>query len=140
MHFILVSHGPYAASALKSAEMIVGKQENVTTLAVDFDTTLEGMTKEIKEVVMDRGDSEVIVFCDILGGTPSNASIRNLHEYPDLTIVTGFNLPILIESFMFPTDDKEQLLDKIRETHRDSLNIIVNEEKEATEATEEYEL
>lgn len=46
MNFLLVSHGPLAASALESVEMIMGQQENVRTLSVTHDTTLEGMEPE----------------------------------------------------------------------------------------------
>lgn len=139
MFFIIVSHGPFAKAALQSTEMIIGEQENVITLEVDYDTTLEGMAKALKKVIKDKGAENVIIFCDILGGTPANACIKNLDEFPNLSVVTGFNLPVLIESFMFVTNDKEELLTHLKETHEESLTFIkpqVNSE----EPLEEYDL
>lgn len=110
MHFIVVSHGPFAKAALQSTEMIIGEQENVTTFEVSYDTTLEGMAEDLKKVIEIKGEQNIVVFCDILGGTPANACVKNLNEFPELSIVTGFNLPVLIESFMFSTNNKEELL------------------------------
>lgn len=138
MRYILASHGPFAKAALASAEMIVGKQENVDVLEVGFDTTLDGMKGEIIEIIEKNAEEEYIIFCDILGGTPFNASIKVLHEFSNLSIVTGFNLPMLIELFMSPLETREQLLEKVREVYPESLNIFDNSmlEKEEEEAYE----
>ncbi|MGL9731059.1 PTS sugar transporter subunit IIA [Enterococcus sp. DIV0756] len=138
MRYILASHGPFAKAALTSAEMIVGEQENVDVLEVGFDTTLDGMKGEIIKVIKKKETEEYIIFCDILGGTPFNASIKVLHEFPNLSIVTGFNLPMLIEIFMSPLETKQQLLEKIRMVYPESLNIFDSSmlEKEEEEAYE----
>lgn len=139
MHYILVSHGPFARAALESAEMIVGQQEHVSVLEVGHDTTLDGMTNEIKEVIAEHSEKEFIILCDILGGTPSNASVKVLHDCEQAVLVTGFNLPLLLELFMNQTQDKEQLLDSIKTTYEQSLHIIEDPRQDKQEI-ENYEL
>lgn len=139
MHFIVVSHGPFAKAALQSTEMIIGEQENVTTFEVSYDTTLEGMAEDLKKVIEIKGEQNIVVFCDILGGTPANACVKNLNEFPELSIVTGFNLPVLVESFMFSTNNKEELLAHLKKTHEESLTFIKPKTNEK-ESIEEYEL
>ncbi|MGC3011489.1 PTS sugar transporter subunit IIA, partial [Enterococcus faecalis] len=72
MNFLLIRHGPMAEAAVISAEMIMGKQENVRTLSVTHDSTLESMETAISEVYEYFGSHDLMFFCDILGGTPSN--------------------------------------------------------------------
>lgn len=139
MRYILASHGPFAKAALASAEMIVGEQENVDVLEVGFDTTLDGMKGEIGGVIKRYEEEEYIIFCDILGGTPFNASIKVLHEFEKLSIVTGFNLPMLIEVFMTSLETRQQLLEKVRAIYPESLNIFDSSMLE-TEEEERYEL
>ncbi|MHC5268539.1 PTS sugar transporter subunit IIA [Enterococcus sp. LJL98] len=134
MHYILTSHGPFAKAALESAEMIVGKQANVTVLLVTHDTTLEGMVEEIKKEIEKHPTEEVVIFCDILGGTPFNASFKNLED--NVKIVTGFNLPLLIETFVGNYPDSSTLLKALSEVYKDSLTIV---EKEEMPIEEEFE-
>lgn len=138
MRYILASHGPFAKAALASVEMIVGKQENVDVLEVGFDTTLDGMKGEIIEIISKTAE-DYVIFCDILGGTPFNASIKVLHEFTNLSIVTGFNLPMLIEIFVSQLDSREQIVEKVKEIHPESLNVF-DSTMLATEEEEAYEL
>jgi PTS system fructose subfamily IIA component len=87
-------------AAVESAEMILGSQNRVNTLSVTMDSTIESMYEEIVTVTSVYPDEEWIILTDIIGGTPFNASYRFLETNGNLLIVTGFNLPLLIELFM----------------------------------------
>lgn len=82
------------------------------------------MVKEIIGEVKGKDLSNVIIFCDILGGTPSNASLKVLNDFPELTIVTGFNLPMLIESLISIGKEKKKVLELLSDVHEQSLTII----------------
>lgn len=143
MNFLLISHGPMAKASLESAEMILGKQENVKTLEVTHDTTLEGMVSEIREAYHAFNQSELIIFCDILGGTPSNASLRFINEQSDVSVITGFNLPTLIEAFMSAQRTKTELLQIIKETYQNGMvemTLSVTEANTQDQLLEEIEL
>lgn len=137
MNFLLISHGPMAASALASAEMIMGRQENVRTLAVTHDTTLEGMEQEIAEVYEGFGSQDLMIFCDILGGTPSNASLRFKAKQPEVEVITGFNLPVLIEAFMAKDLAAVELLEVVKTAYSNGQSIL---EAPVTAETTEAEM
>lgn len=124
MRYILTSHGPYAKAALESVEMIVGEQNNVDVLLVTDDTSLDEMVKNIQSLLTEYASEDIVIFCDILGGTPSNASMKNLPGNPNVTVVTGYNLPVLIETFVGDYQTREELTKNLKEVYSQSLNII----------------
>lgn len=143
MNFLIISHGPMAQASLESAEMILGKQENVKTLSVTHDTTLEGMVCEIESVYDEFNQKELFIFCDIIGGTPSNASLRFMSNHKNVTAVTGFNLPVLIEAFMGGNTSKEALLAIIHNTYQmgmTEIKIMTEQESMQGVYLEEIEL
>lgn len=60
---------------------------------------------------------EIIVCCDVLGGSPSNVALFLAAKY-DLQIFTGVNMPLLIELFQGYQDDEdtEELLNRAEAT------------------------
>ncbi|MDC9192436.1 hypothetical protein PSL54_18205, partial [Clostridioides difficile] len=40
--------------------------------------------------------NKTMVAVDLLGGTPSNVVVRLMAKYPDLEVVSGLNLPMVI--------------------------------------------
>jgi PTS system mannose-specific IIA component len=119
---MLVSHGPLAEGVLKSAEMILGPQQNVTTLSVTMDTTLDGMTHEIENCYRNNGESDTLIICDILGGTPSNASMRFIAGKSNVRILTGLNLPMVLELFMATGKSLDELFTIGIEAYRKGLH------------------
>lgn len=47
----------------------------------------------------------VVVFCDLLGGTPFNQAMMASQSTPDVEIVVGANLPMLIETLFARSSD-----------------------------------
>lgn len=97
---ILASHGNFALEALKSLEMIMGKQTNIEALSLHPGESLSELITKM-EVTYNNLDTTngTIVICDIYGGSPSNAAATLLVEYSDEPIVAfaGLNLNILLE-------------------------------------------
>ncbi len=97
INILVVTHGNFGNELIKSAEMIVGKQENVESLGLfledDFDIFKSKVKNKIKELENEEG---VLVLVDMFGGTPSNASFANLNNL-NFECVTGLNLPMMLE-------------------------------------------
>ena len=47
---------------------------------------------------------EVVVFCDLMGGTPFNQAMMAGASIPGVRVVTGVNLPMLLECMSMRTD------------------------------------
>lgn len=98
---LLCSHGCFAQEAAKSAEMIIGAQENYAAVTVDMSLDLEQVRKALAQAydALDTGRGAVVLV-DLFGGTPSNAAACLLGEHSDVLVCTGLHLPMLIELFL----------------------------------------
>ena len=95
---LIVTHGNFGTELLKSAELIIGKQDNVKTLGLNHGDNVEELCDRVCESIkeLDSGDG-VLVFTDLFGGSPSNVVARNM-EHLNFYSLTGVNLPMLIEA------------------------------------------
>ena len=133
---ILISHGHFAEYAMKSAEMIVGKQENYEIISVTDDKDLENVLSEIREAYSKLKDErEVIVLADIFGGTPCNAGSRMILDGCDVVVYTGFNLPVLLELLLNRELPTEDIKGKLEEVYKDAFTNI--NEKLSSQNTDE---
>lgn len=116
---ILISHSEFAKAALDSAQMITGPQEDVIALALTVSKSLDDFEKEIADSYTQLIDnhSDIIVLCDIYGGTPFNALSRCMLKGMKMIGFTGLNLPVLIDLLLSRELSGEEAKVKIMETH-----------------------
>lgn len=97
---VLGTHGKFSEELLKSAEMIFGKQENIATITFlpgeDADDLMTKYEDAIKSLKCDAG---VFFMVDLFGGSPFNAASRIAMKNENMDIITGLNMPMLIEVF-----------------------------------------
>ena len=111
---VLASHGGFAGEALRSAEMIMGRQELVETVAVMPGMDLEQVKKEIEGAINTvMGTNGVVVMTDIIGGTPSNAAGFFSVLRDDVVVMAGFNMPMLLEFFACRHASLDSVAEKI---------------------------
>lgn len=98
---LLVSHGKMAEGIKDSIEMIVGKVEKLITLALIPGQDIMSLNANIlaKTKELDSGDG-VIIFVDLFGASPYNASMQCLPQWTNMdikiSIITGMSLPMVI--------------------------------------------
>ena len=118
---IICTHGNSAPELLKSAEMICGKQENCQTVSFKEGESLEQLKSEISEKISQLKGT---VFCltDLKGGTPFNTLVSLLKSNPVMEIITGVNIPMLLELFINRSQlEKEELLSGITEAGKTGI-------------------
>jgi len=95
---VLVTHGRLAEEFVAAMEHVVGRQEQVRTIAIGPDDDMEERRSEIIACAeeVDSGDG-VIVLTDMFGGTPSNLAISLLGQNGNIEVIAGTNLPMLIK-------------------------------------------
>ena len=93
---VLVTHGRLADEFVIAMEHVVGKQDQVATIAIGPEDDMEVRRADIAEAIagVDSG-AGVIVLTDLFGGTPSNLAI-SLMERGRVEVIAGMNLPMLI--------------------------------------------
>ncbi|WP_429968773.1 PTS sugar transporter subunit IIA [Enterococcus sp. DIV0765a] len=99
---LILTHGELAAAYLSALKLITGEAENIDTLGLYHETSIEGYKEEVaaKMLKMDQGKG-VIVFCDIFGASPYNVTAQNyqvLKNKVNYRSITGVNLPMVIEA------------------------------------------
>ncbi|WP_220184244.1 PTS sugar transporter subunit IIA [Thermoactinomyces mirandus] len=97
---VVATHGEFSKEIVKSAEMILGDQENVIAVTFKPGEGLDGLTekyqKALKELDTDDG---VLFLVDLFVGSPFNAAANLIAAEKHMDVVTGVNLPMLIECF-----------------------------------------
>lgn len=119
---IVISHGHFAVEALNSAEMIIGKQEFVEAVSLMPGEALEGLKKKIEESIKNLKEcSQIFILFDIYGGTPSNASMNFAVRRDDIKVISGLNIPMLIEFFTHRELPAGELARRIIDLGRESI-------------------
>ena len=95
---VLVSHGEMAAGMLDAARMIVGEQEQILPISLNEQDDLEGLMERIATAIkeIDTGEG-ILVLVDVFGASPFNASARLAMGEAKIEVITGMNLPMLLE-------------------------------------------
>ena len=98
---ILASHGGFAEGIYQSGEMIFGKQENVKACILKPSEGPDDIRKKMEDAIASFDDPEQVLFLiDLWGGTPFNQANNLFDKHQDTwAIVTGLNLPMLIEAY-----------------------------------------
>ena len=91
---ILVSHGKFCEGIKDSVEMILGPQEHIFTVSLLEEDGPQDLESKFTQHI-DK-DDDVVVFVDILGGTPANIISKLIMQCEELELYTGMNLPMII--------------------------------------------
>lgn len=100
MKYIFVSHGDLAKSILGSAQMIVGEQTEVKAFGLYPKDDIGGLREQVKAAIEEfGGGGDIVCFTDLFSGSPFNAVVALMGDYP-IRHITGMNLPMVLEAFM----------------------------------------
>lgn len=98
---ILASHGDFAKGILQSGEMIFGTQPDVKAVTLQPSEGPDDIRAKMEEAITTFENPEQVLFMvDLWGGTPFNQTSGLINGHEDTwAVVTGLNLPMLIEAF-----------------------------------------
>lgn len=98
---IVMTHGSFSQGIVDACELICGPAQQVETLSLRREDNVDDLAKNFREAVarMDTGDG-VLVLCDLMGGSPCNVSSMALREMGSFQLVSGVNLPMMLEAIM----------------------------------------
>lgn len=121
---ITITHGHLGEEMVKSAEMLMGKMKNIKSISLLPEESPEELAGVVaKELDGIPGNS--LILTDLFGGTPSNVSA--LFAKKGYFVMTGTNLPILLEAEMYRArDDWEHVVEYLTQIGKDSI-VNVNE-------------
>ena len=134
---VIGTHGWAAEQLLKTAEMLLGEQENVGW--IDFvpgenaETLIEKYHARLAELDTAKG---VLFLVDTWGGSPFNAASRVVVDKENHDVVAGVNIPMLVETLMARDDDPgfDELVAIAVETGREGVKALKAKEQEPAPA------
>ena len=98
---VIASHGNMAQGILDTSKLFFGEQEQIKAFCLQAndnpDDFVEVLRQGIKDV--DTGDG-VVVFCDMLFGSPCNCMLRILADQidnPKIECIAGVNLAMVLQ-------------------------------------------
>ena len=95
---IIGTHGKFAEELLKTCEMICGTVNNAKAVTLMPGEGSEDIISKYEKALADLDCSDGVIFLnDLFGGSPYNAACRAAVKDAAYGIVTGVNLPMLIE-------------------------------------------
>lgn len=131
---IIATHGVAAEQLLKTTEMLIGEQENVATIDFVPGENAETIMRKYQEKLSTTlaHCDHVLFLVDTWGGSPFNAANRVAEGKDNMDIVTGVNVPMLVETFMARDDEPElsELVAIALETGRTGVRALRYVEEE----------
>ena len=95
---VLVTHGRLADEFIAALEHVVGPQEHIAAVCIGPDDDMEQRRRDILDsIAAVDGGRGVVLLTDMFGGTPSNLAISVMDAGPEVEVIAGVNLPMLIK-------------------------------------------
>ncbi|MFD2306677.1 PTS sugar transporter subunit IIA [Enterococcus termitis] len=110
---ILMSHGKMAAETLHSAKMITGDLANAAIVSMTETDGLSGTTEKLKKILESSDQEPTLILADLKGGTPCNAAMMQMDSRPNLRVLSGLNLAMVIEAALSSIEDLDELVDHL---------------------------
>lgn len=133
---IVASHGGLAAGIIQSSEMIFGSNNEIGVVTFLPTEGLADLTKKYEAIISTLAPTDEILFLiDLWGGSPFNvaSSIQTSGTHKS-AIVTGLNLPMLIEaiSMQTTTADVDQMVHHLVEVAQEGVRSLPETQQAAT--------
>jgi mannose/fructose-specific phosphotransferase system component IIA len=96
---VVVTHSHMAAALVEAVEAIAGDTGPFLAIS-NIGATRESLCEDIAIAV---GEGPAVVFVDMPGGSCLHATLMELKDRPNVAVVAGVNLPMLLE-FAFHRD------------------------------------
>ena len=131
---ILVSHFGLATGMKTALEFIVGEQPNLYAVELD-EQGIEKFKEKFSELKKEQFEGTTIIVSDIPAGSPGATAYSVLKENGDVRLLSGMNLPLLLElALSGMTKPIEQLLPESIESAKETIqDYTIDSEDESDE-------
>ena len=122
---VITSHGNIAQELVETSKLFFGEQKQMKACCLKAEDNPDEFVDVLKDAIkeVDSGDG-VVVFCDLLYGTPCNCMIRIIGEDLDndnIQVLTGVNLAMLLQVL---SDRENLLIDKLIKSGQEGITDL----------------
>ena len=118
---LVVTHGNVARELVNALKMIVGEQDQVQALSIDWEVDVDVAKGHIGKAINRCGKKDVLILTDMFGGTPTNLVLPFAGD--GVEVVTGVNLPMLIKACQIRTKPLAEVARIVCAQGRESVQI-----------------
>ena len=121
IQLIVACHGRFAEELVNSAAMVFGEAEGVHAVTFMPGEGPEDLIAKYEAIMGEAGVSDDVLFLvDLFGGSPYNAAIRVVAPTARADVLSGVNLPMLLE-LLDSRDDKSTVADLVKSAYSASM-------------------
>lgn len=124
MKIILAAHGKLATEFHNTLEMIVGDVKHFHPVNFYSEDGPDQLRARIEEVVKLNSGTEYLIFVDLYGGSPFNVSAGLAALDDNISVITGMNLPMLLELAFLTDDSKDDLIEKALASGKEGVRLL----------------
>ena len=119
---LIATHGKMASGIRYTAELIVGKMAEITTIDA-YVTPEDNVEKKFEEYFAQHENDRIFVFTDLMGGSV-NQKLLGYSQKENVTLITGTNLPVLMQVMMADDDVTEEEIQEFIDDAREELQVV----------------
>jgi len=118
---VVVTHGRLAEELVNAARTIVGDIPAIVPVSIGWADDMAAARDGIQCALQTVGPGPALILTDMFGGTPTNVSLPFLS--PQVEIVTGVNLPMLIKLTTVREGELMEVARVIREQGKGAIYV-----------------
>ena len=122
---LIATHGKMASGIRYTLELVVGKMAEITTMDA-YVNPEDDVEKMLQDYFSSHEGDRIFVFTDMMGGSVNQKMMRYA-DRPEVTLITGMNLPVLLQVALAGEDVSNQDLNSFVEAARQELQLITLE-------------
>lgn len=119
---LIATHGKMASGIKYTAELIVGQTAEITTIDA-YVTPDDNVEEKLSKYFKEHDGERIIVFTDLMGGSV-NQKMMGYAKQDNVTLITGTNLPVLMQVMLADDDVTEEEIQDYIEDAREELQMI----------------
>lgn len=117
---ILASHGELSQGLKQTASMIIGDDGSIFAVSAFRDED-EPIKTQVEKLLSSMGGENVYILTDIFGGSVNNDLLVIQQAHPEVHLLTGMNLPLVISIATQPAEISPEQMREIVEESRQGL-------------------
>lgn len=127
---LIATHGKMASGIRYTAELIVGKSDEITTIDA-YVNPEDNVEKQFETYFREHEGERIIVLTDLMGGSV-NQKLLGYAEKENVTLITGVNLPVLMQIMLAGDDvDDEEIREYVEDAKQELQMVEIKKEPEA---------
>lgn len=121
-NILIATHSTFASGILGSLNLLIGERPEITVIDAYVDDS--DYTEKIDDFFAKYNDQdEYVVFTDLYGGSVNQKMVNYKSKY-EFHLITGFNLPILLEVILAGETLNSAMVEELVEKCRQELSLV----------------